>query len=175
MKHTSELERRSRTALSELDEIVVQLFDDMDVKNEAVQPASDLRPSSRQSLRRTTDGQSDESMKTEPTETKGSESAVEEVLSQQLLDPSDESDKAQTESFPRMTRPGIELSIPSEDQDFIERAVSWLAKRPNAEHLLEQIWLSVIEHAAAEERACGAADESDGGPTQPIPNLRYSA
>jgi hypothetical protein len=180
MKKSSEAGRPSRTALGELDEIVIQLFDDLDGESLAAQmakPATEFRAAAPHSPRRTADQRSAEPSGAELDEAEARESVVEDMPSQQLLEPDDESGTAQSESLSQATRPeaGIELSVPSDDQDFIERAVTWLAKRPNAEHLLEQIWLSVIEHAAAEERACGATDESDGGPPQPIPNLRYTA
>jgi hypothetical protein len=40
---------------------------------------------------------------------------------------------------------GEALAIAAEDADFVRQAAAWLATRPNAEQLLDRVWLAVIE------------------------------
>jgi hypothetical protein len=170
--------------LGELDEIVIQLFDDLDGKSLATQtprPATELRAAEPHSPPRTAERRSAEPSGAEIDEAEAQESAAEDAPPQQFLESGEASGAVRRESLPPLS--GIEaeaeLSVPSDDKGFIDLAVTWLASRPNAEHLLERIWLSLIEREAAERAGeCTPIDESEDGPPRPIPHgtdRRYGA
>jgi hypothetical protein len=57
------------------------------------------------------------------------------------------------------------LALAADEEDFIRQAAAWLATRPEAERLLDQVRVAIFEHHAAAERlARPVAADGCGGP-----------
>jgi hypothetical protein len=170
--------RRERTERSrqptaggfdELDDIVAQVFASLDGGDLADEetPIGPRRPIEQRNARQRRAGAAAE------------DRDLEEVAEGDMPPPSSYPEEGAEQSF--IDRPGAaavaelqagglrssagSLALAADEEDFVRQAAAWLATRPDAERLLNQVRVAIFEyHAAAERLARPIAADDSGGP-----------